>query len=87
MKKILGLTDNEIRLNLEQQFIERAVAAELEGASEIVSNSTFFDNIIKLYGDEAMGVEDIGGAEGEGGEGGAGGGGGAVETFSSNRYR
>jgi hypothetical protein len=78
MKEILGMTDDEIKLNLEQQFLERAAGMEMENAGEVISNSTMFDRVIALYGDESLGKPkpEGEGEEGTGGEGGFGGGGG-----------
>jgi len=49
-KHILGFSDEEIRLDLQQQRIERAVSAELTKTAEIITNTGIFDNIDKLYG-------------------------------------
>lgn len=82
-KEILGQTNNEIKLDFEQQYLERAAGAEIEKAPEVVSKTTLFDNIISLYGDESMGISkpstegtDGGGGDDLGGGGGGGGGGG-----------
>jgi hypothetical protein len=48
-KHILGFSDEEIRLDLQQQRIERAVAAELTKTPEIISKTGLFDNIDNLY--------------------------------------
>lgn len=76
MKEILEMTDDEIKLNLEQQYLERAAALELENAGEVISNSTVFDRIKDLYGDESLGTPKTTGEEGDAEEGFAGGGGG-----------
>ena len=49
-KHILGFSDDEIRLDIQQQRIERAVAAELGKTAEVITNTGLFDNIDKLYG-------------------------------------
>jgi len=49
-KHILGFSDEEIRLDLQQQRIERAVAGELAKTAEVISNTGIFDNIDALYG-------------------------------------
>lgn len=78
MKKILGMTDDEIKLNLEQQYIERAAGVELENAGEIIENTTMFDRVKSLYGNESLGIESKSDdEESESGEGGGFGGGGA----------
>ena len=48
-KHILGFSDEEIRLDLQQQRIERAVSAELTKTPEIISKTGLFDNIDNLY--------------------------------------
>jgi hypothetical protein len=55
MKRILGMTDDEIKLNLEQQFMESVAAEEMKTAATKVKSSTLFDGILKLYGIEATG--------------------------------
>lgn len=49
-KHILGFSDEEIRLDLQQQRIERAVSAELAKTAEVISKTGLFDNIDQLYG-------------------------------------
>jgi hypothetical protein len=49
-KHILGFSDDEIRLDIQQQRVERAVAAELGKTAEVITNTGLFDNIDKLYG-------------------------------------
>jgi hypothetical protein len=49
-KHILGFSDDEIRLDIQQQRVERAVAAELAKTAEVITNTGLFDNIDKLYG-------------------------------------
>jgi hypothetical protein len=49
-KHILGFSDEEIRLDIQQQRVERAVAAELGKTAEIITKTGLFDNIDKLYG-------------------------------------
>jgi hypothetical protein len=49
-KHILGFSDEEIRLDLQQQRIERAVAAELTNTATVITHTGLFDNIDKLYG-------------------------------------
>jgi hypothetical protein len=66
-KHILGFSDEEIRLDLQQQRIERAVSAELTKTAEVITDTGIFDNIDRLYGkkDEAppaAGGGDMGGA-------------------------
>ena len=69
-KHILGFSDEEIRLDLQQQRVERAVSAELTKTPEIITKTGIFDTIDKLYG-KPEGSE---GAAPEGGESPEGGG-------------
>lgn len=81
MKRILGFTDDQIKLNLEQQYIERAAGLELENVGDVVSDTTMFERIKKLYGNESLGKPKPEGEDGagEGGDGGFGGGGGGLD--------
>jgi hypothetical protein len=49
-KHILGFSDEEIRLDIQQQRIETAVASELTKTPEVIVKTGIFDNIDKLYG-------------------------------------
>lgn len=49
-KNILGFSDEEIKLDLQQQRIEKAVGAELTNTATIITHTGIFDNIDKLYG-------------------------------------
>jgi hypothetical protein len=49
-KHVLGFSDEEIKLDLQQQRIEKAVGAELTNTATIISHTGVFDNIDKLYG-------------------------------------
>ena len=51
-KHILGFSDEEIKLDLQQQRIEKAVSAELEKTPEVISKTGVFANIDKLYGNK-----------------------------------
>jgi hypothetical protein len=62
-KHILGFSDEEIKLDIQQQRIEKAVAKELEETPNVITKTGIFDNIDKLYGN---------GKPKEGGEAGAG---------------
>ena len=50
-KHIFGFSDEEIRLDLQQQRIERAVGQELLNTALVIKKTGLFDNIDKLYGD------------------------------------
>jgi hypothetical protein len=49
-KNILGMSDEEIKLDLQQQRIEKAVGAELQNTATIITHTGIFDNLDKLYG-------------------------------------
>jgi hypothetical protein len=69
-KHILGFSDEEIKLDLQQQRIERAVGEELKKTAEVITHTGLFDNLDKLYGKkegEPAGVPSEGGAAPEGG--------------------
>jgi len=61
-KHILGFSDDEIKLDIQQQRIEKAVASELEKTPEVISNTGLFSNIDKLYGNKQTSAD----AEAEG---------------------
>lgn len=64
-KEILGMSEEEIRTDLEQQRLEKAAAAEMEQTATIIKKTGLFDRVDKLYGDfSAL----TGGAPAEGGE-------------------
>lgn len=50
-KTILGMSDEEVKLDLQQQRFEKAIAAELEGTPEVIKKTGVFANIDKLYGE------------------------------------
>ena len=55
-KHIFGWSDEEIRLDLQQQRIERAVGEELKATPTVISKTGIFDNIDKLYGNNGKPV-------------------------------
>lgn len=65
-KHILGFSDEEIKLDLQQQRIEKAVGEELNQTATIIKNTGIFSNIDKLYGEMKP---DAGGAEEAAGDG------------------
>jgi hypothetical protein len=48
-KHVLGFSDEEIKLDLNQQRIEIAVGAELQNTATIITHTGIFDNLDKLY--------------------------------------
>jgi hypothetical protein len=55
-KHIFGWSDEEIRLDLQQQRIERAVGEELKATPTVITKTGLFDNIDKLYGSTTGGT-------------------------------
>jgi hypothetical protein len=49
-KHVLGFSDEEIRLDLQQQRLERAVGKELTDTPTVISKTGIFDTVDKLYG-------------------------------------
>jgi hypothetical protein len=49
-KHILGFSDEDIKLDLQQQRVEKAVATEIEATPNVITHTGLFDNIDKLYG-------------------------------------
>jgi hypothetical protein len=49
-KHILGFSDEEIKVDLQQQRIEKAVGEELKNTPAVIQKTGIFDNIDKLYG-------------------------------------
>lgn len=77
-KHVLGFSDEEIKLDLQQQRIEKAVGSELTNTATIITHTGVFDTIDKLYGSKS-GTTAVGAATpapppGGGGGGGFGGG-------------
>jgi len=66
-KHIFGWSDEEIRLDLQQQRIERAVGEELKATPTVISKTGLFDNIDKLYGSASGGTPSAGAATTPGG--------------------
>lgn len=50
-KEILNMTNEEIRLDLEQQRLEKAAAAELANTANVIKTTGMFDKVDKLYGE------------------------------------
>ena len=71
-RNILGMSDNEIILDLQQQRLERAIGTELMGTPNIIKRSGIFDDVDKKYGIPEEEREQV---EAKGADGGAEGGG------------
>jgi hypothetical protein len=54
-KHILGFSDEDIKLDLQQQRIEKAVGAELTNTAQVITHTGLFDNLDKLYGAKKTG--------------------------------
>jgi hypothetical protein len=67
-KHIFGWSDEEIRLDLQQQRIERAVGEELKATPTVITKSGLFDNIDKLYSNKSGGTETVSTTTPTGGE-------------------
>ena len=87
LREILKWSDKEIKENLEEIRLEKALAAELEKTSQIIKRSGVFDGIDRIYGEPgAEYQEEQGGPGGNqdnmGGPGGGGFGGGLDDMGS-----
>jgi len=56
-KHVLGFSDDEIKLDLQQQRMEMAVATELTNTPNVINRTGIFDSIDKLYGKQVMSGE------------------------------
>jgi hypothetical protein len=79
-REILNMTDNEIMEDIRQQRIDRAVNAELQNTSMIITNTGIFDEVDAIYANpsvnkDAIGLENNTTEDGAMGSGGGGGGG------------
>jgi hypothetical protein len=84
-KNILGFSDNEVILDLQQQRLERAIGFELTNTQNIIKRSGVFDEVDKKYGipeEERQKLESKP-IEGEEGSDLGGGGGGGLDLGSS----
>ena len=61
-KHIFGFSDEEIKTDLLQQRFERAIGEELKATATIITKTGIFDTIDKLYGNNASGGTQTGGA-------------------------
>jgi hypothetical protein len=67
-KNILGFSDNEVILDLQQQRLERAIGGELAATAQIIKRSGVFDDVDAKYGipeEEREKLEAAGGATGD----------------------
>jgi hypothetical protein len=61
-KHIFGFSDDEIKLELQQIRMERAVSAELDNTATIITKTGIFDTVDKLYKPVTGGTLSAGGA-------------------------
>jgi hypothetical protein len=55
-KHIFGWSDDEVKLDLQQQRLERAVGEELKATPTVITKTGIFDNLDKLYGSTTGGT-------------------------------
>jgi hypothetical protein len=70
-KNILGFSDNDVLLDLQQQRLERAMGFELTNTQTVIKRSGIFDEVDAKYGiseEERQALEDAAAQGGEGGE-------------------
>jgi hypothetical protein len=58
-KHVLGFSEEEIKLDIQQQRLERAVAAELIATPQVIVKTGIFDTIDKLYGTQTGATETV----------------------------
>ena len=61
-KHIFGFSDEEIKLEVQQIRLERAVSAELDNTATIITHTGLFDNVDKLYHTTTGTTQNAGGA-------------------------
>ena len=49
-KHILGFSDEEIKLDLQQQRVEKAISTEIQNTPNVITKTGLFDTVDKLYG-------------------------------------
>ena len=83
-KHIFGFSDEDIKLDTQQQRLERAVAAELANTATVITHTGMFDVVDRLYKSKSGSTENPpagGEAPAGGGGGGSFGGGGSLPDF------
>ncbi len=66
-KHIFGFSDEDIKLDVQQIRLERAVAAELTNTPTIITHTGMFDTVDKLYKTKSGSTQTAGAAPAEGG--------------------
>ena len=82
-KHIFGFSDEDIKLDTQQQRLERAVAAELANTATVITHTGMFDVVDRLYKSKSGSTENppAGGEAPSGGGGGGSFGGGSLPDF------
>jgi hypothetical protein len=81
-KHIFGFSDEDIKLDTQQQRLERAVAAELANTATVITHTGMFDVVDRLYKSKSGSTENPpSGGESPTGGGGSFGGGGSLPDF------
>lgn len=76
LKQIMHWSDNDIKENLEEIRLEKAIAQELQNTSQIIQRTGIFDNVDRIYGEPGATYQQNAAPQGEDqGMGGGGGGG------------
>lgn len=86
LREIMKWSDKDIKDNLEEIRLEKAIAAELEKTTQIIKKTGVFDSVDLIYGEPGAEYQDDSqGQEGEGDMGGmpGGGGGGGMPPMDS----
>lgn len=76
LKEIMKWSDKEIKENLEEIRLERAISTELEKTSQIIQKTGVFDTVDNIYGEPGAEYQDAQGEQGGEGPDAMGGGGG-----------
>jgi hypothetical protein len=72
LKEIMKWSDKDIKDNLEEIRLEKAIAAELEKTSQIIKRTGLFDVVDRMYGEPGAEYQDAQGGSQEGDEMGGG---------------
>jgi hypothetical protein len=80
LKEIMKWSDKDIKDNLEEIRLEKAIAAELEKTSQIIKRTGVFDTVDRMYGEPGAEYQDDVQQQGDDGMGGGLGGGGGMPS-------
>ena len=79
LKTIMKMSDKEIKENLEEIRLEKAIAAEPEKTAQIIKKTGIFDTVDRIYGEPGAEYMD----DQQGGQGGMDDGGGAMDGLGA----